>query len=603
MKSFFKMFFASTLGVLFSIFILSMISMVMFVGMLAAGGGESAYTVKENTVFKLTLNGVITDKDMSSPLDKLMGDFDSMTEADIVSSIRKAKENENIKGIYLKMELLSASFATLDPIRKALIDFKESGKFIVAYGEIYGAGSYMLASVADKVVMDPEGMFSFEGLQQITQFKKNQYDLMGIKYQVFKVGTFKSAVEPYMQEKMSEPNRLQVTSYLNSIWSHVLSNISESRNIPVDTLNAYADKALMFSDAKDILSYGLVDDLKFEVEMEDYIKDLVDVEKAKDVKYASLKHMKSVSDKKEKIQKDKIAILYAEGSIVNDFYPNSPLTDKNALITPKTYATQLKKLKEDENVKAVVFRVNSPGGSASASEQIWHAVKELQEVKPVVVSMGTYAASGGYYISCGASAIVAEPTTLTGSIGIFGLIPNGEELAKKMGLSFDEVGTNKFSTFGGRGFGIPFLVSAYSRGLTADESKLMQDYIEKGYDQFISRCAEGRNMTKEEIDAIGQGRVWTGSQALEIGLVDKLGGIKEAIALAAEKAEIEDYSIARYPEKKDFFATMMEEMAEGMEVKIAKMIFGPEIYNQKVFKNNVKTFEFRQALMPESVAY
>jgi len=601
MKSFFKMFFASTLGVLFATFILSMISFIMLLGMIAAS--DSSYYVKSNTVFQLNLNGTITDKDQSTPFDALFGSFDSMTEKDIIASIRKAKDNKNIKGIYLKMELLDASFASLEPIREALLDFKESGKFIVAYGEIYHPGSYMLACVADKVLFNPEGIFSFEGLQKITQFRKNQYDMLGIKYQVFKVGTFKSYVEPYIQDKMSEANRLQVTSYLGSMWDHVLENISESRNIPVVTLNEYADKALMFSDAEDILSYGLVDALMFENEVGEYIKELVGVEKAKDVRYASLKNMKLVEGKKKKIQKDKIAVLYAEGSIVNDFYPTSPFTGTASIINPKTYAAELKKLKEDDEVKAVVFRVNSPGGSASASEQIWDAVNELSKVKPVIVSMGTYAASGGYYISCGANAIVAEPTTLTGSIGIFGLIPNGEELAKKMGLSFEEVGTNKFSTLGGTPFGIPFIVSAYSRGLTDEESRLMQDYVNKGYELFITRCAEGRNMTKEQIDAIGQGRVWTGAQAVQIGLVDQLGGIEDAIERAAEEAGLDDYSLITYPKEKDFFTTLMEEMMDGMQYKLIKSFIGTDIYEQKIFKKNVATFEFRQALMQEAVTY
>lgn len=596
MKSFFKTFFASTLGVLFASFILTMVSVFALIGM--AASTETTYEVKKNTVFKLTLGGTINDKDQSTPFDALLGSSEGMTEGDIVASIRKAKENDNVKGIYLKTDVLSASFSNLLPIRKALIDFKESGKFVIAYGEVFQNGSYMVASVADKVIFNPEGIFLFDGLGAIAEFKKNQYELLGIKYEVFKVGTFKSAVEYYTEEKMSDANRLQTESYMGDVWKHILNNVSESRNIPVDRLNELVDKGLLFADAKDLVEYGLIDTLMFETDIEDYLKDFVEVDDKKDIKYASLKNMKSAVGKKEKVHKDKIAILYAEGQIVNDFYPSSPFLGSGSMINPKTYATELKKLQDDDEVKAVVFRVSSPGGSASASEQILHALVELNKVKPVIVSMGAVAASGGYYISSGATAIVAEPTTITGSIGIFGLIPNGEELAKKMGLSFDEVATNKFSNFGGASIGIPFLVNANSRGLNEAEKQLMQLNIEKGYDQFIGRCAEGRNMTKEEIDKIGQGRVWTGAQAKEIGLVDQLGGLQDAIELAAEKAELEDYSTLKYPKEKDFFTQLMEEMLEGVEVKMIRTFMG-ERYNQKMYRETLQNIEFRQAIMLE----
>lgn len=601
MKSFFKTFFASTLGVLFATFILSMISIFVLISM--AASADTTYDVKKNTVFKLTLDGSINDKDQSSPFDALFGTSAPMTEADIISSIKKAKENKNIKGIYLKSDILHASFANLEPIRKALIDFKESGKFIIAYGEIYQNETYMVASVADKVIFNPEGIFLFNGMGGVAEFKKNQYDLLGVQYQVFKVGTFKSAVEYYTQEKMSEANRLQTTSYMADRWRHVLSNISESRGVSTDKINEYVDKGLRFSDATDLVSYGLVDTLMFEADIEDYIKELVGVEKKKDIKYASLKNMKAAEGKKEKVHKDKIAVLYAEGQIVNDFYPSSPFLGTGPIINPKTIANALKELQEDEEVKAVVMRVNSPGGSASASEQIHHSLVELNKVKPVIVSMGALAASGGYYISAGASTIVAEPTTLTGSIGIFGLVPNGEELAKKMGLTFEELSTNKFTNFGGGYVSIPFIISAYSRGLTDDEAHLMQVNIEKGYDQFIGRCAEGRNMTKEQIDEVGQGRVWTGSQALERGLVDQLGGIQDAINIAAEKAGLENYSKVKYPKEKDFFEKMMEEVMGGAQTRMIKAVIGTDAYNHKIFQKNVQGLEFRHAIMPEYLGY
>lgn len=598
MKSFLKTFFASTLGVLFGMFIVSLITVFIIVGMFS--GGDQTYIVKDNTVFKLKLSGTISDKESNSPLDMLLGGSGSMAESDIVSSIRKAKENPSIKGIYLKMEALNASFASASPIRAALIDFKESGKFVIAYGEIYHPESYLIASVADKVILNPAGTFSFEGIGRVFTFYKNQYDMMGVDYQVFKVGTFKSAVEPYIQEKMSDANRLQVNSYQNDMWNTVLAGISESRGIPVATLNEYADRALMFSEPQEIVSLGMVDELMFENEMDEYIKNLVGVEKVKDIRYASLENMKSVKAKKEKVSNDKIAILYAEGTIMNDSFSSSPLLS-GALIQPKSIATELRKLKDDENVKAVVFRVNSPGGSASASEQIHNAIVELGKVKPVIVSMGTYAASGGYYISCGADAIVAEPTTITGSIGIFGLFPDGKGLAKKMGLTFDEAGTNKFSNMGGKIIGIPFIVTAFSRGLNEEESRLMQTYVEKGYDLFITRCAEGRNKTKEEIDAIGQGRVWTGSQALGLGLVDQLGGIKAAVDLAAQKAGIEEYNIDEFPKKKDMMQELLDQFTGTTEARFMKAVIGSDAYEKKMFRKNFEALEFRQAILPEFI--
>lgn len=600
MKSFFKTFFASTLGVLFALFIVSMIFTFTLIGV--AASSDSSYKVKKNTVFELNLNGSISDKDQSSPLDALFGSLESMTGSDIISSIKKAKEDKNIKGIYLKSGLLSASLADVEPIRKALLDFKESGKFIVAYSELFMPESYFLSSVADKVIFNPEGTFSFEGLSRTIRFRKKQYDKLGVKYQVFKVGTFKSAVEPYIQEKMSDANREQVTSFTNDMWKNILVGVSESRGLSIQELNDFADRAPVFLDTKEVKAAGMVDELMFEDEVKEYIRELAEVDEVKDVTFASLKNMQAAPAPKAKEYKDKIAVLYVEGQIVNDYYPTTPFMG-GSMIRPKDVIEEMKKLQEDEEVKAVVFRVNSPGGSASASEQIWNAVMKLKAVKPVIVSMGQYAASGGYYISSGATSIVAEPSTITGSIGVFGMIPDGTELADKMGLTFDEVGTNKYSTMGGVPFGIPFIVTAYSRGFNEEESALLQNHVEKGYDLFLTRCADGRGMTKEEIDAIGQGRVWTGGQAKEIGLVDELGGIKEAIEIAAEKAGIENYNTVRYPKEKDLMTQIMEEMMGGAKVKVVQTLIGKEAYEQQKLEEQLRSFEFRQALMPEFVMH
>jgi protease-4 len=420
--------------------------------------------------------------------------------------------------------------------------------------------------------------------------------------QVFKVGTYKSYTEPYTQDKMSDANREQVTSYLNDIWKNILTGISENRHISIDTLNLYADEYLLFTDPDSLVNFRLVDGLKYGSDVEKYLKELTAIPQDKDLKLASVTDMISVPDTEKNKAKDEIAVLYAEGSIVGDLESNM---FSGAVITAKKYVEELNKLKKDEDVKAVVFRVNSPGGSAYASEQIWNAVRELKEVKPVIVSMGDMAASGGYYISCGATKIVAEPSTLTGSIGIFGMFPSGEELSKRMGATYDGYGTNKHTLLGSQVLSLPLFVVDIgllpARALTPDEEKLLQIHIERGYDTFIGRCAEGRSKTKEYIDNIGQGRVWTGNQALAIGLVDELGGINHAIELAAKEAGITAYYTGSYPVKKDFFTELMSESMNGAQVRFNEWITGKELYQQKQQWNAWKNFDFQQAVMEEAI--
>jgi len=600
MKSFFKTFFASVAGVIIGLALISIIGFVMVAGIIGSIGSESSYVLKDKTVLKLDLDGTLTEREDSSPFNSLMG-TSSIGLDDMINSIKKAKENDNIKGIYIKTGHFGTGIASIEPIRAALKDFKQSGKFIVAYGDDYGQGSYYLASVADKVIMNPQGTLDFHGLNANIQFVRGMYEKMGVNFQVFKVGTFKSAVEPYIQDKMSDANREQMSSFLNDVWSHILNNISESRNIPVEILNLYADECLTFTEAEKIVKYGMVDTLMYTPDVEKYLKTLTETDDKEKLRLASVKNMTSVPFKEKKNTKEQIAVLYAEGTIVDDNYSVGLLG--GSTITAKEYVKELQKLKDDEDVKAVVFRVNSGGGSAYASEQIWNAVTELKKVKPIVVSMGDYAASGGYYISCAATSIVAEPTTLTGSIGIFGLIPEGTELAKKMGVSFDEVGTNKHSGFGGRTFGIPFIVSAQSRAMNDEEGKMIQKYIERGYDLFITRCADGRSKTKEEIDSIGQGRVWTGNQALENGLIDKLGGLDDAVKIAAQAAGLEEYKISDYPAKKDFMTELLKGSIGGAKVKAMKAIVGEEEYKQEMLIQTLKTADIRIAEMPERISF
>lgn len=601
MKSFFKTLVASTIGVLVGLGLMTMFGM-MIVAALVSGSGSSSFVLKDKTIVKLDLNGSISDKKDNNPFSALFGGSESLALDDVLDAIKKAKENDMVKGIYLKSGAMGTGIASLEPIRQALVDFKESGKFVVAYGDDYSQGTYYLASVADKVILNPQGSLDFSGLGGTIEFQRGKFEKLGVKFQVFKVGTFKSAVEPYIQDKMSDANREQTASYLNDIWGHWLSNISKSRNISVEQLNIYADEFLAFAEPKTIVDYKMVDTLMYAPQVEEYLKSLVDIESDKKLQFASVDNMTGVEFKEKANEDNTIAVLYAEGAIVDDASGASPFM-MGSTITAKEYVKELQKLKDDKNVKAVVFRVNSPGGSAYASEQIWNAVEELKKVKPVVVSMGTYAASGGYYISAGANKIVAEPTTLTGSIGIFGLIPEGTELAKKMGVTFDEVKTNKHGNFGGRTFGIPFLLSAQSRGFDVEESQMLQKYIERGYETFLSRCAAGRSKTNAEIDAIGQGRVWTGKQALELGLVDKLGGVDDAVKLAAEAANVESYATKRFPAEKDFFAEFMDKSLGEATVGVAKVWMGEEGYNQQIMLRELQNMDMMMAVMPDRVSY
>ncbi len=547
-------------------------------------GSSDKYNLKDNTVLTLKLEGTLSERVEPNSFLDLIGQNTDLEIGldDILSSIKKAKENDNIKGIYINAGAFAASNASLKEIRDQLADFKESGKFIIAYADVYSQGCYYLSSVADKVIMNPQGNLDLHGLSSSPTFYKGLLDKVGIEMQIFKVGTFKSAVEPFMLDKMSDANREQVTAYINDIWSTITSEISDSRKISVDKINQLTDSLQTFKLANASVSDGLVDTLMYETEVKEYLKDLLKVEKAKDVRMASIKDMTSVSFVKESNSKDVIAILYAEGSINNG-------SGKDG-ITDKRYVKEIEKLKDNDKVKAVVFRVNSPGGSAYASEQIWKAITDLKAKKPVVVSMGDYAASGGYYIACNASKIIAQPNTLTGSIGIFGMFPNFEGLTKKVGLSFDNVKTNKFADFGDA-----------TRPMRPEEKVILQQYIEHGYDLFLTRCSEGRNIPKDSLDHIAQGRVWTGNQALKIGLVDALGNIDTAIQEAAKLAKLDDYSLQDYPKKVDFLESLLSNQKEEFATRAMKEYLGKDYELFKTIKE-IKEQDFVQARMPYDIS-
>lgn len=582
MKGFLKSLLASIVGCSIVIGIFIFIFILIIAAM--SFGSSDKYNLKDNTVLTLKLEGTLSERVEPNSFLDLIGQNTDLEIGldDILSSIKKAKENDNIKGIYINAGAFAASNASLKEIRDQLADFKESGKFIVAYADVYSQGCYYLSSVADKVIMNPQGNLDLHGLSSSPTFYKGLLDKIGIEMQIFKVGTFKSAVEPFMLDKMSDANREQVTAYINDIWSTITSEISDSRKISVDKINQLTDSLQTFKLANASVSDGLVDTLMYETEVKEYLKDLLKVEKAKDVRMASIKDMTSVPFVKESNSKDVIAILYAEGSINNG-------SGKDG-ITDKRYVKEIEKLKDNDKVKAVVFRVNSPGGSAYASEQIWKAITDLKAKKPVVVSMGDYAASGGYYIACNASKIIAQPNTLTGSIGIFGMFPNFEGLTKKVGLSFDNVKTNKFADFGDA-----------TRPMRPEEKVILQQYIEHGYDLFLTRCSEGRNIPKDSLDHIAQGRVWTGNQALKIGLVDALGNIDTAIQEAAKLAKLDDYSLQDYPKKVDFLESLLSNQKEEFATKAMKEYLGKDYELFKTIKE-IKEQDFVQARMPYDIS-
>ena len=586
MKDFLKFTLATVTGIILSSIVLFIIGMVTLFGIVSTSDTETV--VKKNSVMMLDLNGTLVERTQESPLGILSELFsdDSNTYGldDILSSIKKAKENENIKGIYLQASMLGTSYASLQEIRNALLDFKESGKFIIAYGDSYTQGLYYLSSVADKVLLNPKGMIEWRGIASAPLFYKDLLQKLGIEMQIFKVGTYKSAVEPFTSTEMSPANREQVTAFIHSIWGQVTEGVSASRSLPVDSLNAYADRMLMFYPAEESVQCGLADTLIYRNDVRNYLKQWVDLKEDDRLPVLGLNDMINV---KKNMPKDKsgniVAVYYASGEITD--YRGSSASEEG--IVGNKVIRDLRNLKDNDDVKAVVLRVNSPGGSAFASEQIWHAVKELKTKKPVIVSMGDYAASGGYYISCVADTIVAEPTTLTGSIGIFGMIPNAKELSEKIGLTYDVVKTNKFADFGN-----------IMRPFNEDEKTLMQMMITQGYDTFVSRCAEGRNITKEAIEKVAEGRVWTGEAAKKLGLVDELGGIDTALEIAVKKAGIEGYTVVSYPAKQDFLSSLLDTKPTNyVEAQILKSKLG-EYYQQFGMLKNLTERSMIQARIP-----
>lgn len=582
MKEFLKYTFATVCGLVLTGVVFTILGIISLAGIVASSSGTET-VVKDRSVFVLELKGNVVERYQENPLMQFLGeDYTTYGLDDILTSIRKAKENDKIKGIYIDAGAFACQTASMQAIRNALVDFKKSGKFIVAYAGTYSQGTYYIASVADKVIANPSGSIGWHGLAAQTMFLKGLLDKVGVEMQVFRVGTYKSAVEPYIATEMSPANREQTQAFIGSIWQQILNEVSESRKIPADSLNALASRNMDLQPAELYLSTGLADTLMYKDEVLAYLKQLTDCKEDDKLNTLSLEDMINV---KRNVPKDKsgniIAVYYAYGEI-----DGSESNDGEGINSEKVIK-DLRKLREDESVKAVVLRVNSPGGSAYGSEQIWREVSLLKQEKPVVVSMGDYAASGGYYISCAADWIVAEPTTLTGSIGIFGLVPNAEGLLKdKLGLNFDVVKTNELADLGN-----------LTRPFNEEERTLMQNMVNKGYELFTKRCADGRKMDIEDIKKIAEGRVWTGEMAKDLKLVDELGGLDKAVDAAVSRAQIDRYTVVNYPEKEDFFTSLLNTTPERYINSRMQNNFG-EYYSWLRFLKNLKDADRLQARMP-----
>ena len=549
MKDFIKNVLATMVGMFGFFIVMGVIGMMSIIGMIASG--NAAQNVEKNSVFVLNLSGTISEQGSENPLSMFTGD-NSLNSGlnDILSSIKKAKANDDIKGIYIEAGALAANYATLQEIRNALADFRKSGKWIVAYGDFYTQGAYYVASVANKVYINPKGIVDWHGIGAQTMFYKDFMAKFGVKWEVVKVGTFKSATETFTEEKMSDANRLQTKTFIDGTWRNVCDAVSKSRGISVDSLNSYADSYLALQATETLVKAKMVDGMMYGDQVKDAVKKMMKLDKDDDIAQLTLNDMLNVKD--GKVEGSEIAVYYAEGDIVQD--PKAATMFGNNYIASRKVCKDLEDLMNDDDVKAVVVRINSGGGDAYASEQMWHQMSELRKVKPVVVSMGDYAASGAYYMSAPASWIVAQPNTLTGSIGIFAVIPDLSGLVTtKLGVRFDEVKTNSNSTFG----------NLMARPFNAEEKAMLQASVNRGYSLFRQRVAEGRRLPVESVEKIAQGRVWLATDALNIKLVDQLGGIDDAVKKAAQLAKLKEYYTSDYPAAASWMDAMLNSMSSS----------------------------------------
>ena len=571
MKQFFGAFFGSILGLLITGVIVTLIIVASVMGALKDSvDGDKSYTSKENSILRLNLNGEIKERSVKNPFENLdLGPLmpkASIGLNDILANLKKAKADKDIKGIYLEISEPVAGFATLEEIRNALLDFKSSGKFIYAYSEAYSQKAYYLASTASKLFLNPQGALEIKGLSSQMLFFKNMLEKLNVEVQIFRHGKFKSAIEPFMLDKMSEANRAQVETYLGSLWNHMITGISKSRAITINEINAMAND-LLIRTPEDAVKYKLVDELKYEDEVFSTIKKTINLSENDKISFVTLDKYTHAPDVVER-SKNKVAIIYAVGEIVSG-------EGDDQKIGSVEIAKAIKDARLETSIKAIVFRVNSPGGSALASDVIWRETILAQKAKPFIVSMGDVAASGGYYISCAADRIFAEPNTITGSIGVFGMIPNAQKaLSEKLGITIDTVNTNKHSDVG-----------TILRSASGIEYDYIQQSVERIYDVFITKVAQGRHTQKNNIDSIGQGRVWSGVDALKIHLVDELGGISNAIAYAVKMAKLPNYKLIDLPKQKDPLQELLGNGKEEMETRAMKTNLGEQYIYIKQLKN------------------
>ena len=588
MKDFMKQAFATVVGILIFTVAMGIIGVISILGMVAST--ESTPKVNDNSVLVLDLNGVMQERAEDDLYGFLTGgEVSSLGLDELTEAIDKAKADDNVKGIYIEASMFAPDGpASVQALRNKLVEFKKSGKWIVAYGDQYTQSAYWLCSVADKVIVNPEGIVDWHGLCTETMYFKDLLAKFGVKMQIAKVGKFKSAVEPFFADKMSDANREQISVYLNGIWGNIVKEVAQSRKLDAKTLNAYADSLVTFASADELLKMKLVDQVAYYDEVRAEIKKRLGLDEDDNISQVSVTQMCAQPNKNK--ADDRIAVYYAYGDIVSD--AQSEMTN-GASICSANVVPDLEALMNDDDVKAVVLRVNSPGGSAYASEQIWRAVTRLKAKKPVVVSMGTYAASGGYYISCAANYIYAEPTTLTGSIGIFGMFPDVSGLlTDKLGLKFDQVKTNKYSNFG-----------TTSRPFNEEEMQYLTNMIDRGYKTFTKRVSDGRKIPVERVYEIAEGRVWLGQDALKIKLVDGIGGIEQAVAKAAELAKVKEYRTKTYPAKADMFESLLNRASsEGgnyLDGKLRSTL--GEYYAPFMFLKQLDRQDAIQARMPINV--
>lgn len=570
------------LGFLLAGFLLILITIGIIVSAVSSGKNETV-VVPEKTILMLTLDQPVSDRSSDNPFAHMnFSRPDVSTQLglnDIISSIKKAESDSKIKGIYLELGDVPSGQATIEEIRNALIEFKKSGKFIVSYAEVFTQKSYYLASVSDKIYLNPAGDMEFKGMVGQVMFFKGLLDKIDVEAQVIRHGKFKSAVEPFTLDKMSEPSKVQTLTFISGMWNHLLNGISASRKISVDDLNAIANEYKIQS-PQDAVNLKMVDKLLYKDEVLDELKNRVGATKIKDLKLMKLGKYAKAPDAGKKSSDDKIAVIYATGDIISG-------DGDDQTIGSESISKAIRKARLDEKVKAIVLRVNSPGGSALASDIIWREMVLAKKAKPVVVSMGNVAASGGYYIACAADKIYAYPNTITGSIGVFGIIPNMKEMfSKNLGITFDQVKTNPYADY-----------MSVTRPMTDGEKKIITHSIENIYSMFTKHVAEGRKMTVAQIDSIGQGRVWSGVDAKRIGLVDEFGGLTDAINEAAKLAKLKEYNTMELPEQKDTFEQLMETFSGDKSSVFLKNELGAA-YPYFSYLSRMSRMEGIQALMP-----